>query len=89
MGMQPRFWWQQIKQHRVAIGVVAIVLVIVIALIIISYYNGTGFNRYNQVTTARTIRVHRLVQLAELKCTNQGKAFGTGYNSSLFQQFLL
>src|SRR6266536_3800595 len=49
-------WWQQIKLHRVTIGVVAIVLVVVIAFIIIGYwFDWTGFNGYNQVTITRTI----------------------------------
>ncbi len=49
--------WQKIKQHWVAIAVVAIVLVVVIALIIaIILFNGTGFNGYNKVTITSTIR---------------------------------
>jgi hypothetical protein len=49
-------WWQQLKQHRVAIGVGAIVLVVVIVLIIIGYwFDWTDFNGYNQVTIIRTI----------------------------------
>src|SRR5947208_15022211 len=44
MGAKLRSWWQQIKQHRVAIGVVAIVLVVVIAIINIGYqFDWTGF----------------------------------------------
>ena len=55
--MEPkRSWWQQIKQHRVAIRVGAIVLVVVIVFIIIGYwFDWTGFNGYNQVTITRTI----------------------------------
>ena len=50
-----RFWWQQIKQHRVAIGVAGVVLVVVIALIIAGYwFDWTGFNGFNQVTLAHT-----------------------------------
>jgi len=50
-----RSWWKQIKQRRVAIGVVGIVLVVVIALFIAGYgFDWTGFNGYNQVTTAHT-----------------------------------
>jgi hypothetical protein len=50
-----RFWWQQIKQHRVAIGVAGVVLVVVIALIIAGYwFDWTGFNGYNQVTIAHS-----------------------------------
>ncbi len=46
----------QLKQHRVAIGVVGVALVVVIALIIpVVWFNGTGFDGYNQVTTAHTI----------------------------------
>jgi uncharacterized protein YjbI with pentapeptide repeats len=56
MGAWPRSWWQQIKKHRVAIGVVAIVLVVVITLIIAGYwFDWTGFNGYNKVTIAHTI----------------------------------
>src|SRR6266566_3236374 len=51
-----RSWWQQIKQHRVAIGVVGIGLVVVIVLIIAGYwFDWTGFNGYNKVTIAHTI----------------------------------
>jgi len=50
-----RSWWQQIKPHRVAIGVVGVVLVVAIALIIAGYwFDWTGFNGYNQVTIAHT-----------------------------------
>jgi len=57
MGARFRSWWQQIKQHRVAIGVVAIVLVVVIVFIIIGYlFDWTGFNGYNKVTITHTIR---------------------------------
>src|SRR6266700_1252041 len=49
-------WWEQIKQHRVAIVVVGIVLMVVIALVFaVVWFNGTGFDGYNQVTTAHTI----------------------------------
>jgi len=51
-----RSWWQQIKQHRVAIGVVGIILVAVITLIIAGYwFDWTGFNGYNKITIAHTI----------------------------------
>jgi uncharacterized protein YjbI with pentapeptide repeats len=53
---QHQKWWQQLKQHRVAIGVGAIVLVVVIALIIIGYwFDWTGFNGYNKVLIAHTV----------------------------------
>jgi uncharacterized protein YjbI with pentapeptide repeats len=53
---QHRKWWQQLKKHRVAIRVGAIVLVVVIVVIIIGYWlDWTGFNGYNQVTITRTI----------------------------------
>src|SRR5450759_1578827 len=49
-------WWNQFKRHRIAIGVVAIVLVVVIALIIVGYwFDWTGFNGYNKVTITHTI----------------------------------
>src|SRR5438270_2988234 len=49
MGARLRSWWQQIKQHRVTILVVAIILVIVIALIIVGYrFDWTGFNGNNK-----------------------------------------
>jgi len=48
---QHQEWWQQFKQHRLAIGVGAIVLVVVIVFIIIGYwFDWTSFNGYNQVT---------------------------------------
>src|SRR6266481_8147673 len=56
MGAGFRLWWQQIKKHRVAIGVVAIVLVVAITLIIVGYwFDWAGFNGYNKVTIAHTI----------------------------------
>jgi uncharacterized protein YjbI with pentapeptide repeats len=56
MGARFRSWWQQIKQHQVTIGVIAIVLVAVIALIIAGYwFDWTGFNGYNKVTIVHTI----------------------------------
>jgi uncharacterized protein YjbI with pentapeptide repeats len=55
MGTRFSSWWQQVKQHRVAIGVVGIVLVVVITLIIVGYLFGTGFNGYNKVTIAHVI----------------------------------
>ncbi len=51
-----RSWWQQIKQHRVALGVVAMVLVVAITLIIVGYwFDWAGFNGYNKITVAHTI----------------------------------
>src|SRR6266849_8724124 len=48
-------WWQQIKQHRVAIGVTAIILLVSIALIIAGYsIEGTGFNGFTIITTSKT-----------------------------------
>ena len=45
MGARFRSWWQQIKKHRVAIGVVAMVLVVAITLIIVGYwFDWAGFN---------------------------------------------
>jgi uncharacterized protein YjbI with pentapeptide repeats len=56
MGARFRSWWQQIKKHRVAIGVVAMVLVVAITLIIAGYwFDWTGFNGYNKITVAHTI----------------------------------
>ncbi len=56
MGARLRSWWQQIKQHRVAILVGTVVLVVAIALIIIEvWFYGTGFNGYTQVSTIHTI----------------------------------
>ena len=49
MGARLRSWWQQIKQHWVAILVVAIVLVVVIASIFVGYrFDWTGFNGNNK-----------------------------------------
>src|SRR6266550_3734279 len=46
---EKRSWWQQIKQYRLTILVVAIILVIAIALIIIGYrFDWTGFNGSNK-----------------------------------------
>jgi hypothetical protein len=43
------YWWQKIKQHWVAIGIGAIILVVFIALIIIGYqFDWTGFNGNNE-----------------------------------------
>ena len=56
MGARFRSWWQQIKKHRVAIGVVAMVLVVAITLIIVGYwFDWAGFNGYNKITVAHTI----------------------------------
>jgi len=56
VGARFRSWQQEIRKHRVAIGVVAIVLVVVIALIIVGYwFDWTGFNGYNKITVAHTI----------------------------------
>src|SRR6266700_249485 len=56
MGARLRSWWHQIKQHRIAIAVGAIVLVVVITLIIAGYwFDWTGFNGYNKITTAHII----------------------------------
>ena len=56
MGARFRSWWQQIKKHRFAIGVVAIVLVVAITLIIVGYwFDWAGFNGYNKITVAHTI----------------------------------
>ena len=55
--MRARFrsWWQYIRKHWVALGVVGIVLVVVIVLIIVGYrFDWTGFNGYTKVTTAHT-----------------------------------
>jgi len=46
MRTQRRFWWQKIKQDRVAIGVIAIVLIGVLAFIFAGYWfhwSWTGF----------------------------------------------
>src|SRR5216683_890499 len=51
-----RSWRQKIKQHPVATGVIGFVVVVVIALVFaVVWFNGTGFDGYNQVTTAHTI----------------------------------
>jgi hypothetical protein len=56
MGVGLRSWWQQIKQHRVTILVVAIILIIAIALIIVGYnIDGAGFNGYSITTISKTI----------------------------------
>jgi Pentapeptide repeats (8 copies) len=51
-----RSWWQKLRQHWIAIGVVGIILVVTIVLIIVGYgFGWTGFNGYTQVTIAHTI----------------------------------
>jgi len=51
-----RSWWEQIKQRRVTIGVVGIVLV-VIALIIAGYwFDWTGFNTYSVTVTTNATK---------------------------------
>src|SRR5712692_1765105 len=53
MGSKLRLWWQKIKQHRLAIGVVAIALVVVSALIIavcVFGWEWTGFTGYTPPT---------------------------------------
>lgn len=68
-------WWQQIKQHRVAYGVAGIVLVVVIALIIaVVRFNGTGFDGYYQVTTARTISGQSAGTVVRTEVYQPGKA---------------
>src|SRR6266571_3086437 len=45
MGARLRSWWQQVKQRRVTILVVGIILIVAIGLIIIGYrFDWTGFN---------------------------------------------
>ena len=57
MGTRLRSWWQLIKQHRVAILVVASILVVVVALIVVGYsIDWTGFNGYAIITTTQTIK---------------------------------
>src|SRR6266567_8757573 len=56
MSAKLRSWWEQIKQRRVAIGIVGIVLAVGIALIIAGYwFDWAGFNGYNQVTITHII----------------------------------
>ncbi len=44
-----RSWWQKIKQHRVTIQVVAIILIVAVALVIVGYrFDWTGFNGNNK-----------------------------------------
>ena len=75
MGAIFRSWWQQIKQHRVAIGVVTIVLVVVILFIIIGYwFDWTGFNGYNQVTITRTISGTNTGTVTKTEAFRPGKA---------------
>jgi hypothetical protein len=56
MKEKPGSWRKKIKQHWVAIVVVAIVLAVVILLIVVGYgFDWTGFNGYNKVTITHTI----------------------------------
>ncbi len=50
-----RSWWQQIKKHRVAIGVGIVLVGGIVLGFAVAWFNGTGFDGYNQVTTAHTI----------------------------------
>jgi hypothetical protein len=50
-----RSWWQQIKKHRVAIEVGIILVGVIVLGFAVVWFNGTGFDGYNQVTTAHTI----------------------------------
>ncbi|MFL5655307.1 MAG: hypothetical protein ACJ8CB_14165 [Ktedonobacteraceae bacterium] len=53
MGARLRSGWQKIKQHRVAIAVVAIVFAVVIVLIIAGYwFDWLGFKGYDKVSIA-------------------------------------
>ncbi len=70
-----RSWWEQIKQHRVAIVVVGIVLMVVIALVFaVVWFNGTGFDGYNQVTTAHTISGPSAGSIVRTEVYQPGKA---------------
>ncbi len=56
MEARPRSWLQKSRQHRVAIGVIAVILVAIVALIIVGYqFNWTGFGGYHKVTTTTEI----------------------------------
>lgn len=67
--------WQYITKHRVAIGVIGFVLVLVIVLIIVEvWFNGTGFNGYNQVTTAHTISGPSAGTVVKTEVYQPGKA---------------
>ena len=70
-----RSWWEQIKQHRVAIVVVGIVLMVVIALVFaVVWFNGTGFDGYKQVTTAHTISGPSAGTIVKTEVDQPGKA---------------
>ncbi len=56
--MKARFrsWWQQLRQRRVAIAIITAIIVVAVALIIVGYqFDVTGFNRYTQVSTIRSL----------------------------------
>src|SRR6266566_3817511 len=56
MGAGFRSWWQQLRQHRVAIIVTTAITVVAVVLIIVGYwFDVTGFNGYTQVSTIRTL----------------------------------
>src|SRR6266567_4208224 len=70
-----RSWWQKIKQHPVATGVIGLVVVVVIALVFaVVWFNGTGFDGYNQVTTAHTISGPSAGSIVRTEVYQPGKA---------------
>lgn len=50
-----RSWWQKIWQHRVAIAVTIFIVIVIVVIIVYTWFNGTGFNGYVQVSTVRTM----------------------------------
>src|SRR5258708_20653825 len=50
-----RSWWQYIREHWIVAIIIALVIAAIVLILVESLINGTGFNGYNQVTTAHTI----------------------------------
>lgn len=50
-----RSWWQYIREHWIVAIIIALVIAAMVLILVESLINGTGFNGYNQVTTAHTI----------------------------------
>jgi large-conductance mechanosensitive channel len=47
--------WQKIRKHWIVAIIIALVITAIMLILVESLINGTGFNGYNQVTTAHTI----------------------------------
>lgn len=46
---------QKIKQRRGAIAITTVIVIVIVVIIVCTWFNGTGFNGYTQVSTIRTL----------------------------------